>query len=513
MHRPRLAAIALLCLILVAGCTPAVPPSARAQSPEPSATASNATVPNATPIPAPSSPPATATPATNFAPDATIAGVAVAGLTLDQAAARVRQALVVPTTLDLRAGPARLNVAPAEITLVAPVDALLAEAGAALAAGKPVSIPLRFSFDEVALRKRLTALAAEVGPPATLTVLTSTNVLSRSFAYTPGVSLDLDAAMKQIGAALAASQPGTITLDLTQATAAPRVSLAQLRDEISALAEKVPGVVGFHLTDLATGESVGFNDRSVFAGASTIKVAIMLNAYINLAKFTPAQSRWISEMIRNSDNIAANNLLAAAAGGKGATPPTEYAFKGAEQLSALLQKDLGLRHTYLYVPFETTDYITIYKPKFRCGPKGPVGEKPYTQMGACLRAEPASMASLYQMIDQCANGTGLLLDKFKSLNAPRCQEMLDWLAKNDDTSRMVAGIPKGVRVEHKSGWIEDLQADNGIVRSPNGAYILSIYYYRALTGGRVFWADEEMAPVVAAFSRLAYTAYNPVKLR
>jgi hypothetical protein len=234
---------------------------------------------------------------------------------------------------------------------------------------------------------------------------------------------------------------------------------------------------------------------------------VMLYLYVNLDEFTERQSFWLNEMIRHSDNLSANDLLAAGAGGSG----TDWAFIGADEMSTMLQEELGLRHTYLYVPYETTDYIKLYKPKFRCGPQGPVGEKPYTEMGACLRAEPASMARLYQLIDQCADGEGELLDKFERLSPARCQEMLDWLAKNADKTRMVAGVPKGTRVEHKSGWIEDMQADNGIVRSPGGDYILSIYYYRPLDGKRDYWEDEDMAPVVAALSHLVYTAYNPVE--
>jgi beta-lactamase class A len=253
---------------------------------------------------------------------------------------------------------------------------------------------------------------------------------------------------------------------------------------------------------------VGFHDRTVFAGASTIKTAIMLNAYANLERFDKLEQTWLEEMIVESDNLAANGLLAAAAGGQG----TEYAFEGADAMSVMLEEQLGLRHTYLFVPYETADYIKLYKPKFRCGPAGPVGEKPYTEMGACLRAEPASMARLYVLIDECASGEGLLLDEFEKLSPRRCQEMLDRLAENGDTTRMVAGVPEGVRVEHKSGWIEDMQADVGIVRSPGGDYVLAVYVYRPLLKDMFLWKDEVMAPAVAAFSHLAYTAYNPVPL-
>lgn len=504
MPRPRIAALGLLCLALLAACAPAPSQPAAAIAPAaPTPTAAPTAAPRPTAAP-------TATPAPAFAAGSTIGGVDVSGLSLEEAAARLDEALSGQAgEVTLRAGEATLSLDLASIDLAVPVSELLAQARPAFEAARPAAVPLAVTFDEAALRAQLAELAGEPGGGAAVSVISSTDALTRSFAYTPGPALDLDEAVAQVAAALADPARGaTIELALAEAAAPPRVSLARLREEAAALAEEVPGVVGMHLIDLATGESIGLNDKTVFAGASTIKTAIMLNLYINLDRFTERQTFWLNEMIRYSDNLSANDLLAAAAGGSG----TDWAFIGADEMSTMLQEELGLRHTYLYVPYETTDYIKLYKPKFRCGPAGPVGEKPYTEMGACLRAEPASMARLYLLIEQCANDAGELLEKFERLSPKRCQEMLDWLARNGDKTRMVAGIPRGVRVEHKSGWIEDMQADNGIVRSPGGDYILSLYYYRPLDGKRDYWEDEDMAPVVAAFSHLVYTAYNPVSV-
>jgi hypothetical protein len=91
--------------------------------------------------------------------------------------------------------------------------------------------------------------------------------------------------------------------------------------------------------------------------------------------------------------------------------------------------------------------------------------------------------------------------------------MLDRLATNHDVTRMVAGLPKGTLAQHKSGWIENMQADAGIVRSPNGDYVLAVYVYKKLTDGVAMWDDAVLAPIVADFSRLAYTAYNPIRLK
>lgn len=496
MTRPRFAAIGLLALALIAGCAPAAsqPPTTRLTAPTPAAATPTA-------VASPTPPPV-------FAAGSTVAGVDVTGLSLAEAEQRLTATLTAPSTIELRAGSARLSFAGTAIDLEAPVDTLLDQASVALSTGKPASVPASLSFDPAALRAQLSSLAAEVSEPPAISVITSTEVLSRSFAFTPGRALDVDAAVEQLSARLAAGDSGPFSLTLTTDRKPPRVPLEQLREQLVAMAAAWPGVVGVQLIDLASGETIGLNEHSVFAGASTIKTAIMLHAYVNLDRFDRLEESWLKRMIVESDNLAANGLLAAAAGGQG----TEYAFTGAEAMSTMLQEALGLKHTYLYIPFEASDYIKLYKPKYRCGPSGPVGEKPYTEHGNCLRAEPASMARLYQLIDQCARGEGLLLAQFARLSPQRCQEMLDRLATNGDTTRMVAGVPAGVRVEHKSGWIEDMQADVGIVRSAGGDYVLAIYLYRPLPRGRYLWPDEVMAPAVAAFSRLVYTAYNPLPL-
>ena len=437
----------------------------------------------------------------------------MAGLTLAEAAELLEERLAdAPAALALEAGERSYSLALAPLDLALPVEELIARARPAFERGTPADVPPAVTFDEKALRERLAALADEVAAESSLSVITTTDALTRTFVYTPGLALDVDGAVERVGAALAEAAlagdaPEPIALELAPAEAPPRAPLELLRAEAAALAEVVPGVVGLHLIDLESGESIGLNDRTVFAGASTIKTAVMLFLYIQQEELTERQTFWLNEMIRFSDNLSANDLLATAMGGQ----TTEAAFAGADAMSTLLQEELGLRHTYLYVPYETTDFIKLYKPKYRCGPQGRVGEAPYTEMGACLRAEPASMARLYQLINQCADDGGELLERYERLTPERCQQMLDWLAQNGDKTRMVAGVPKGVRVEHKSGWIEDMNADAGIVRSPGGDYALAIYYYRPLDDKRDYWTDEELAPVVAAFSHLVYTAYNPVE--
>ncbi|RRR74647.1 MAG: serine hydrolase [Candidatus Viridilinea halotolerans] len=497
MSRPRFAVLGLLLwLAMLASCGQAAD------------TVSPVSLPTALPTLSPTQEPS-ATPVPTYMTGSTIAGIAVGGLERAEAAERLAVALDVPETLDLRVGATRLRLDADVVALAAPLDELLAEADTDLRQGRAATVPLHFGFDEAALRQQLRALAPEVAREPVLRVVTATDALSRTFAYLPGQRLDVDAALAEVRAALAAGEAGPLTLTLQADPTPPTVALERLHEELAALTADLEGVLGLYLIDLASGETLGWNERSVFSGASTIKTAIMLYAYVNLPELSEEHEEWMSLMLRVSDNLAANDLLAAGAGGEG----TAVAFTGAAAMSAMLQDELGLRHTYLHIPFEAIDYIRLYGPSFRCGPDGPVGERPYTEMGACLRAEPESMAQLYFMLDQCANGEGLLLEQYEHLKPRRCQAMLDWLALNEDTSRIVAGIPEGVRVEHKSGWVEDMQADVGIVRSPGGDYVLALYYYRPLPAGRDLWFDDEMTPVLSAISGLVYSAFNPSETR
>ncbi|MGC8800127.1 MAG: hypothetical protein C0184_17155 [Chloroflexus aggregans] len=495
--RPRLFATALLCVALLAGCTT----SPRSSVVTDSARISAAVQPPSTPIPLPPLVPV-------YADGTEIAGVPVGGLSMAEAQTLLTTALPAPTTpILLVAGDVRQPIDPAAIRLRPDLNQLLAAAAPALGSGTPLKVPVQYSFDATALHAKLAEFAAASALSPTFTVITSTDVLSRSFAYLPGRAIDLDRSLEIVSSLLRRGQlTHPIYLTRWPTSEVPRVPPEQLTEQLEALVAEWDGVIGIYLYDLQTGTETAINARTVFAGTSTIKTAIMLYGYTKLASFTEDQWQQMRAMIIESDNLAANDILAAGVGGTN----TESAFRGAEEMSDMLA-DLGLEYLYLYIPFESLDYIRLYNVKFRCGPKDPVGEPPYAETGCALRATPYAIGQLYRMIDECARGEGVLLEKFDLLSPERCQEMLDLLAENADTTRMVAGLPPNIRVEHKSGWIEHTQADTGIVRSPGGDYVLTVYVYKPL-GDRWAWPDELLGGAIADVSRLVYTAYNPIRL-
>lgn len=442
-----------------------------------------------------------------FAPDTLVAGIDLSGMDVPTARAYLldlQNRLSRP--LDVELDGARTTIYPDEISLQLPIEAMLSEARTLNEQGQPVRIPVQISYDTERLRQKLQNFANDTMILPTLHVLTDTDSIGRSFGYTPGQRINVEVALYQIDRQLAAPlgvRRITLTRSPDPTIPAPRATPQQIQEQLELLAAEWDGVVGLYLHDLASNTTVAtLNERTVFSGASLLKVPIMLHAHMTLQRFTPEQYGWITAMILDSDNQSANDLLAASVGGR----DTEDALIGVQLMNEHLQQ-LGLNHTYQLMPYEAYDYLVgVLGMEIPMGPEYE-GEPPYTFADPVIRTTPGEMGHLFVLMDRCKRGYGDLMTMFPDTITPtRCRSMLDLLTKNHDLTRMVAGIPAGVRVEHKSGWVDQMQCDVGIVRSPAGDYVLALYIYQ-----EEYYADSSIAdPFLATLSHLVYTAYNPV---
>jgi beta-lactamase class A len=96
------------------------------------------------------------------------------------------------------------------------------------------------------------------------------------------------------------------------------------------------------------------------------------------------------------------------------------------------------------------------------------------------------------------------------LTAERCSEILLLMRENADKTRLVRGLPDDVVVAHKSGWIEDMQADVGFVTTPaNRTYLVAIYVYRPIGADGVFLSDPLASDAISGFARLIHSAFAP----
>lgn len=67
-----------------------------------------------------------------------------------------------------------------------------------------------------------------------------------------------------------------------------------------------------------------------------------------------------------------------------------------------------------------------------------------------------------------------LLERRRASDAERTDAMLEILLAVEDTTRLVAGVPQGTPVAHKSGWVRGVSHDAGIIYSPSGPIVLAV---------------------------------------
>lgn len=451
-----------------------------------------------------------------FPPGATVAGVDIGGLDIGAAAERLQTSLQELTSrpLELRAGDSSLILYPDEVGMSIPIDGLLALARSQAERGNPVNIPIELQLNTIAMSEQIAMFAEQTTTPSSITV-TSTSPISRSFVLIPPRRINVHESLVRIRAHLRspnAAEPLTLPRTAVRTDQTPtRATPEQLLEQFQELAAQWDGLVSVYLYDLESGTVISLNEQTVFSGASVMKVPIMLQVYTSLDRFTAQQWRWLSQMIVESDNQSANALLAASV--RGTT--LEDSLAGLREMNQKLAQ-LGLPHTYQRMPYESSrDLPQMYEQMAAQATKHD-GEPPYTLADPVIRTTSAEISQVFLLIHQCSLGTGALLELFpEHLSALRCQEMLNWLSSNNDMKRMRAGLPPDIRVEHKSGWVEDMQADVGIVHTPGGDFLLAVYLYediRQSDNPRHYLRDEAAGPMIAAFARLAYTAYNPVEL-
>lgn len=352
----------------------------------------------------------------------------------------------------------------------------------------------------------LTTIQADLAKNSGITLVGADQRFQARFVGAPAQTFDLDAAKTAVVDAIKAGKT-SIELPLTTPAGDMPVDSATLNAAIADMAKSWDGVVGVYVWNLDTDTVVAsLNENTVFSGASVMKVPILLHAYSRIKSFDDDQIAWMRKMIIHSDNIAANKMLATSMDGQG----TEAAYQGAQDMNAMF-KALGLEHTYQNLPYEAREYlIGTMNYNIKGGPKEE-GPPPFTDADPMLRTTPREMSTVFHAIYRCSQGDGPLLQLYPdTLSAQRCTDILMLMRENADHTRMMRGLPDDVIVSHKSGWIEDMQADVGIITTPaNQHYLMAVYVYRPIGADGVFLSDPLASDGISGFARLIHSAFVP----
>lgn len=439
-----------------------------------------------------------------------IAGIEVGGATVADASTLLSSRLAkwqapLPLAHDPQAAEPNTPVLiPAQVGLTLDVAQLIALAEHQARQGQVVDLVWRPRIELDKLYTELQSLtpAFKQAPRTELRIDNDAITTTFTFRVRPGTTLDVSATAGLL-THLLRERPEPLPATVVLATTAPqRPGLSELKHVLEQQLADWPGVAGVYVYDLETDQSIGMNANTVFSGASVMKVPIMLYVYSKLGLLDDEQRSLMKNMIVNSDNQDTNALLAAAAGGQG----SEAALAGVGEISEMLA-ELGFQHTYQLLPYESEERLAWQIDPVRDHPEYE-GDPPYTAADPYVRTTPYEMGQLFVMLAECAEGKGLLIQKYgDTLDAALCNEMIEWLAQPRDLQWMVAGIEPGVKVAHKSGWIDDMQSDTGLVYSPNRRYVAAIYVWRE------HQVDKRPSPYLADVSHTIYSFFNPEPMR
>lgn len=270
--------------------------------------------------------------------------------------------------------------------------------------------------------------------------------------------------------------------------------LTYLQSAIDQRLDAFEGWASYYVHDLSRGQVIRRDADVPISGTSMVKIPILLETYRALTEApSPSETRLITETATLSGNYTANLLMELVAG-------RPDPFVGAIQVTLSMRR-LGLYDTFIAVPYDLEPdarYLSTYATP--ANQRGGYDTNPDSSMQTTV----SDMGRLLSMIYECSRGQGYLLDVYAgSLTQVECTEIIDVMGDNDIDAFVEAGVPEGVAVAHKHGWVGDTHGDAAIVLLPEFPYVLAIAVHRT---GWLEWADS--TAVIADVSRLTYAHFT-----
>lgn len=452
-----------------------------------------------------------------FALGTTIASVPVGGLTLDEAANRLTQAYSVP--VELHYNDQVIQVKPATLGFTLDLNAMITAADQKRSSTPfwsafwnyifnrfPSSqdIPLVATIDENTLRDYLQVeIAARYDHPAEAyaPVPGGVNFIQGK----SGTRLNIERSVELVGIALRSPTSRIVNLTVDK-EASSKPSL----DNLKVLLQQIIDVSGFtgvteiYMRDLQTEQELQLayqqgqvlEPNIAFSAASTIKIPVMVSSFKRATK--PVSSDFTSlveEMIETSSNTAPDTLM------KLLIDPNIGPLGVTDDMTAL-----GLKNTFLGGMFYDLAPLLV-------SPKTPANQRTdiNTNPDAYSQTTPADMASLLDDIYECAQtGGGTFAAVFSDkITQKDCQSMITYLTRNEQPGLLRGGLPDGTQIAHKHGWTDNADqtinvlADAGIIYSPGGNYILSVYTH---SDQQIIWDSGNL--LLANISRAVYNYFN-----
>jgi beta-lactamase class A len=455
--------------------------------------------------------------------DVSVAAVSVGGLFPREAATRLEQAYSQPVVLYYEGSPIKLE--PGVVGFRTSADSMIASA---LAQGdteggawsrfvnyllgresiQTINVPLSADYQTGLLEQFLRDIAARYDRTSGKAEYDLQTLTVRS--GSEGYQLDIEAAIPLVDAALRNPNNRAVILPVTQSSVNIG-NISTLRDLIVSyldaqgfIFDGQTTLASVYIMDLKTGEEVNLLGDVAFSAASTIKVAILIDYYKQLWFAVPKDESWLMANSLLCSNNASSNLMMQIIGER-VTGNQQDVFAGIGDVTSNAGF-VGARNTYitapLYLGIEGQELGSIPAPQTSPNPNFTANPDPYNQTTA------EDMGTLFSMIYDCANYGSGLMAAFPGgeYTQTECKQMLELMSANDLQRLLQGGIPEGVKISHKNGWVNDMSGDVGIVYPPNGRdYVIGVYLWQQTE----FQDYTKLWPIIEGISRAAWNYFSP----
>ena len=455
----------------------------------------------------------------NYPDGMNIAGVTVSGLTPAEASQRLLEVYTSP--IEMFYNDAIIHIEPSVIGFQLDVETMLAAAdltrtGTSFWGGfwnylwnltpPATTIPLSATISDERLRGYLQneiASRYDLPPSPAVPIPGGTSFIAGQ----SGQTLDIDRAAQLINDALRSPTNRSVALTFSRSVAArPTLdTLSILLKQIVTISD-FDGLIGLYMMDLQTGQEIHFainNKQEIsvdpdiaFTASSTIKVPIVTSYLINRGSNLDATTtEIISRVLGKSDNSATDLVLERINSAVGPLIVTQD------------MKSIGLTSTFL------NGFFYLGAPPLSPRPVTPGNSRtdissdpdPYSQ------TTPSEMGSLLADLYQCSkNSGGALIAAFPDKVSPAtCQLLIDFMAQDKLGSLIQGGVPDGTLVPHKHGYVPASDgvirdtSDAGIVYTPGGNFVITIYTYHPITN---IW--DITNPLIGNLTKAVYNYFN-----
>jgi len=449
-----------------------------------------------------------------------IAGIPIGGLEFEEASQRLVQVYMSP--IDLKYNDAHIQVRPATLGFELQINNMLAAAdkqrtGEPFWSGfwkflwnQPITtttIPLQATYDEARIQAYLeNEISIRYDVPATPPMPIPGE--AGFYSGLAGTAMVYPISVQRIKDALSSSSHRSVTLDVTQ-TRPQKPSFEILEYMLEDIIDEASfdGMVEFYFKDLQNGWVLHFTHSRIgddhppvdiaFSSWSVIKIPALITLFKNLeSPYDPVILAEIEEMVEQSSNESTDSVA------KKVIETNLAPLRITEDM-----KTLGLENTFwagffslgspLLQEFKTPSNI---RTDYDTGPDR-YGQTTVLDMGLLLE-------DIYYCAQEYGGSIPLAFEG--AITQEECLMMVDYLSKNKIGHLIEAGVPGGTTVAHKHGWANEVHdgyvhtmGDAGIVYTPGGDYILSIFVHQPV---QVIFDQANL--LFANLSASVYNYYN-----